>query len=194
MTTTCGTWSACEKRTPQLAQRLSALGAEAMARVLRNVEAGTAAETQQDHARATIAPKIEKSEGAVTFEEPAQRIYDRFRAFDPWPGIYVVAGGETIKLTDVAPEAASGRARTVLAIDDEVSAIVAKLKKRGFTSPYLRPFVVARINPIRFSKSTEFDFDDVLDRMKKNALKFNVDRVRQDQIVRAGGGPIEEDE
>jgi ParB family chromosome partitioning protein len=86
------------------------------------------------------------------------------------------------------------RAALVLAIDDEVSAIVTKLKKRGFTSPYLRPFVVARINPIRFSKSTEFDVDDVLDRMKTNALKFNVDRVRQDQIVRAGGGPIEEDE
>jgi ParB family chromosome partitioning protein len=84
------------------------------------------------------------------------------------------------------------RARLVLAIDDQVTTIVDKLKKRGFTSPYLRPFVVARINPIRFSKSTEFDFDEVLGRMKKNAEKFNVERVREDQIVRAGGGPVEE--
>lgn len=86
------------------------------------------------------------------------------------------------------------RAKLVLAIDDEVSAIVDKLKKRGFTSPYLRPFVVARINPIRFSKSTEFDFDDVLGRMRKNADKFNVEKVRQEDVVRAGGGPIEESE
>jgi ParB family chromosome partitioning protein len=79
------------------------------------------------------------------------------------------------------------RAALVLAIDDAVGEIVAKLKKRGFTSPYLRPFVIARINPIRFSKSTEFDFDDVLGRMKKSAEKFNVDRVRQEDVVRAGG-------
>lgn len=85
------------------------------------------------------------------------------------------------------------RAGLVLAIDDQVGTIVDKLKKRGFTSPYLRPFVVARINPIRFSTSAEFDFDDVLGRMAKNAEKFNVDRVRQDQIVRAGGGPPEEE-
>ena len=79
------------------------------------------------------------------------------------------------------------RAARVIEIDDQVGAIVAKLKKRGFTSPYLRPFVVARINPIRFSKSTEFDFDDVLDRMEKSAEKFNVERIRQEDIVRAGG-------
>jgi ParB family chromosome partitioning protein len=58
----------------------------------------------------------------------------------------------------------------------------------------LRPFVVARINPIRFSKSTEFDFDDVLARMRKAADKFNVDKIRQEDVVRAGGGPIEEAE
>ena len=85
------------------------------------------------------------------------------------------------------------RAAVILAIDDEVGEIVAKLKKRGFTSPYLWPFVIARINPIRFSKSTEFDFDDVLGRMKKNAEKFNVDRVKQEDVVRAGGA-IEESE
>jgi ParB family transcriptional regulator, chromosome partitioning protein len=86
------------------------------------------------------------------------------------------------------------RAALLLSIDDEVTRIVEKLKKRGLTSPYLRPFVVARINPIRFSKSTEFDFDDVLRRMEKSAAKFNVDRIRQEDVVRAGGGPAEAEE
>jgi ParB family chromosome partitioning protein len=84
------------------------------------------------------------------------------------------------------------RAAKILSIDDEVGRIVQKLKARGFTSPYLRPFVVARINPIRFSKSTEFDVDDVLDRMQKAADKFNVDKVKQQDIVRAGGAGDEE--
>lgn len=93
-----------------------------------------------------------------------------------------------------ALEERARRASHILAIDDQVGRIVEKLKKRGFTSPYLRPFVVARINPIRFSTSTEFDFDDVLGRMQKNAAKFNVDRVRQEDVVRTGGGPIEEED
>jgi ParB family chromosome partitioning protein len=86
------------------------------------------------------------------------------------------------------------RGNTILALDDQVGTIVDKLKKRGFTSPYLRPFVVARINPIRFSTATEFDFDEVLGRMQKNAVKFNVDKIRQEDVVRAGGGPMEDAE
>jgi ParB family chromosome partitioning protein len=85
------------------------------------------------------------------------------------------------------------RASRLLAIDDEVGRIVQKLKGRGFTSPYLRPFVVARINPIRFSTSTEFDVDDVLDRMLRAATKFNVEKIKQEDVVRAGGAPEEEE-
>jgi ParB family chromosome partitioning protein len=85
------------------------------------------------------------------------------------------------------------RAAKVLAIDDDVAGIVEKLKARGLTSPYLRPFVVARINPIRFSTSTEFDFDDVVGRMRKAATKFKIEKIRQEDVVRAGGGPIDED-
>jgi ParB family transcriptional regulator, chromosome partitioning protein len=84
------------------------------------------------------------------------------------------------------------RASKLLAIDDEVSRVVQKLKARGFTSPYLRPFVVARINPIRFSTSTEFDVDEVLDKMLRSAVKFNVDKIKQQDIVRAGGAAEEE--
>lgn len=85
------------------------------------------------------------------------------------------------------------RSAKVLAIDDDVAGIVEKLKARGLTSPYLRPFVVARINPIRFSTSTEFDFDDVVERMRKAAAKFKIEKIRQEDVVRAGGGPVDED-
>jgi ParB family chromosome partitioning protein len=85
------------------------------------------------------------------------------------------------------------RAARLLGIDDKVTEIVAALKGRGLTSPYLRPFVVARINPIRFSKAEAFDFDEVLEKMQKAAAKFNADRVKQEDIARMGGGPIEEE-
>jgi ParB family transcriptional regulator, chromosome partitioning protein len=85
------------------------------------------------------------------------------------------------------------RARLVLAIDDRVTAIVDKLKARGLTSPYLRPFVVARINPIRFSKATSFDFDEVIQKMTTAAGKFNIDRVKPEEVTKAAGPPIEDD-
>jgi methionyl-tRNA formyltransferase len=109
-----------DERSPQLAERLARSGAEALLRVLRDLEQGVAVETPQDHDRATIAPKIEKSEGEVRFDETTSTIYNRFRAFDPWPGIFMNAHGETLKLTEVRPAEGSGPARTVLAIDDGV--------------------------------------------------------------------------
>jgi len=85
------------------------------------------------------------------------------------------------------------RARLVLTIDDRVTAIVEKLKARGLTSPYLRPFVAARVNPIRFSKSTSFDFDEVMEKMAASAGKFNIDRVKPEEVTRAAGPPSDED-
>jgi ParB family chromosome partitioning protein len=85
------------------------------------------------------------------------------------------------------------RAGLVLAIDDRVTAVVEKLKARGFTSPYLRPFVVSRINPIRFSKATSFDFDEVLEKMTASAGKFNVDKVKPEEVTRASGPASDED-
>jgi ParB family transcriptional regulator, chromosome partitioning protein len=85
------------------------------------------------------------------------------------------------------------RAQLVLAVDDRVTAIVEKLKARGLTSPYLRPFVAARINPIRFSKATSFDFDEVMEKMTASAGKFNIDKVKAEEVTRASGPPADED-
>jgi ParB family chromosome partitioning protein len=85
------------------------------------------------------------------------------------------------------------RARKILKLDDLVSATIDKLKARGFTSPYLRAFVVARVNYTRFSKATSFDFDEALDRIIASAAKFNVDKIRQEDIAKSGGGSAEDE-
>jgi ParB family chromosome partitioning protein len=86
------------------------------------------------------------------------------------------------------------RAKRVLKLDDAVSAVVDKLKAKGLTSPYLKPFVVARVNYTRFSKATSFDFDEALDKIVASAQKFNVDRINQQDVAKAGGGgPIDEE-
>jgi ParB family chromosome partitioning protein len=83
------------------------------------------------------------------------------------------------------------RAKTVMELDDLVVAKVEALKSRGLTSPYLKSFVVARINPIRFrpKDAAPLSFDEVLDRMTKAAAKVNVDKVELEDLARSGGAP-----
>ncbi len=78
-------------------------------------------------------------------------------------------------------------------LDDAVSAAVEKLKAKGLTSPYLKPFVVSRVNYTRFSKATSFDFDEALDKIIASAQKFNVDRVKQEDVAKSGGGAPDEE-
>ncbi len=86
------------------------------------------------------------------------------------------------------------RGRKVLKLDDAVSAAVEKLKTKGLTSPYLKPFVVARVNYTRFSKATTFDFDAAMDKIIASAQKFNTEKVSQQDVARAAGGPPPEED
>ena len=87
------------------------------------------------------------------------------------------------------------RGDKILKLDEAVTRVVEALKAKGLTSPYLKAFVVARINYIRFSKATEFDFDEVIDKITGSAKKFNVEKVKQEDVAKAGGGggPVDED-
>jgi ParB family chromosome partitioning protein len=81
------------------------------------------------------------------------------------------------------------RADLVLALDDAVGEAVARLKERGFDSPYLKAFVVARVNPLRFVKGPPPSFDDVLAQMTKRARGMDPAKVRGEDLARAGGAP-----
>lgn len=79
-----------------------------------------------------------------------------------------------------------------LAIDARVVEVMAALRERGFQSPYLRSFVVARINPIRFVKGEPPPAASVLATMLGKAQRFDVGKVKQEDIARTGGVPDEE--
>jgi methionyl-tRNA formyltransferase len=84
---------ACEK-TPidpdesvqQLSERLASLGNELMKRAVAGILAGTLHAIPQDHNRATLAPILTKEDGVIDWTRPARTIYNRMRAFHPWPG------------------------------------------------------------------------------------------------------------
>jgi ParB family transcriptional regulator, chromosome partitioning protein len=85
------------------------------------------------------------------------------------------------------------QAKTVLALDELIVKQVEALKAKGLTSPYLKSFVVARVNPIRFrpKDAPPLSFDDALDRMTQAVAKFNPDKVKMDDLAKSGGAPDE---
>ncbi len=83
------------------------------------------------------------------------------------------------------------RAAMVLDLEQKVAAAVQKLKERGLVSPYLRSFIVARINPLRWMKD-ELPLEDVLRTMRERAAKFNVEKIQPQDLAGAAGPPDEE--
>lgn len=84
------------------------------------------------------------------------------------------------------------RATMVLDLEEKVAAAVKKLKERGLVSPYLRSFVVARINPLRWIKGEPPPLEEVLKTMRERAAKFNVEKIKPQDLAGAAGPPDEE--
>ncbi len=81
-----------------LGPKLATIGADLMLETLRGLGLGTLRPTPQDSSRATIAPIIQKEDGRIDFSRNAIRIYDRLRAFQPWPGAYTTYRGKKLSL------------------------------------------------------------------------------------------------
>ncbi|RMH32559.1 MAG: chromosome partitioning protein ParB [Nitrospirae bacterium] len=88
-----------------------------------------------------------------------------------------------------------GYAQKLLEIDDVLEEKVAQLKQRGLTSPYLKSFVVARVNPLRFrpKEAPDLSLDQVLARMLEASRKFRSDTINPEDLARTSG-PSEENE
>ncbi len=90
-----------------------------------------------------------------------------------------------------ALETREERAKSLLELDDAVVATVQALKDRRFESPYLKAFVVARINPLRFDRKARPAFEETLEKMLSRARRFDAEKVRVDDLAAASGSPEE---
>ncbi|OAI50423.1 chromosome partitioning protein ParB [Betaproteobacteria bacterium SCGC AG-212-J23] len=80
----------------------------------------------------------------------------------------------------------------ILDLDEKVAEVVKKLKAKGFVSPYLKTFVVARSNPLRFMKEPP-ELEDLIKTITGKVERFNVDKIKQSDIVASGGAPDDGD-
>lgn len=78
-----------------------------------------------------------------------------------------------------------GRAAQVEAADKALSAVVARLKKRGIAHPYIKNFVLARCNPLTRARKTVPSFDQAFEKLTASLEKFDPAAVRVEDVARA---------
>lgn len=86
-----------------LESRLALIGAGLAVETLSGLTAGTLSPKAQDESAATKAPLIRKSDGLVSFEQPATQIANRLRGFHPWPGLLFTHAGRSVKILAASP-------------------------------------------------------------------------------------------
>jgi len=142
---------------------------------------------------AEIDPKRHESEYALELEDGS--LVTLGLAYEARPRFAGGAYAPALKASDAflaepiarALERRQRRAERLLALDERVAEIIAALKQRGFDSPYLRNFVVARLRPFRPRGKPAPEADALLDHMEKAAVKFDAAKIREDQVARASG-------
>lgn len=83
-----------------LQTKLAELSSTLLLETLPKYADGTLTPVQQDHSQATFTKLISKEDGLVDWSKPAQEIYNQFRAYQPWPGIYTTWQDKKLKIID----------------------------------------------------------------------------------------------
>jgi len=108
----------------ELSIRLSEIGAAALIEALALLAAGGLEEIEQDHARATFAPKVDRRTGRVDWSRPASQLACLVRGLDEVPGAWTTLDGDPVKLFRPAVDEESGTDRaapgTVVALEEGV--------------------------------------------------------------------------
>lgn len=106
----------------RLTDALAHLGADLVVAVLAELD--TLKEVAQPQEGITYAAKIEKSEAALDFRQPAEVLARKVRAFDPFPGATAAIDGQTVKVWNATPGAAGDHAPGMVLATGESGVVV----------------------------------------------------------------------
>ena len=87
-----------EETAGELADRLAVAGAALLIETLDALDRQQIEPRIQDHAAATLAPRLTRDDGIIDWRQEARRIFDRLRGLTPWPGVASALRGEPVKI------------------------------------------------------------------------------------------------
>ena len=137
----------------ELFDRLMVMGAELLVKTLRDIEAGTAPRTPQDHTRASYVKMLDKSLCPIRWEQTPRGVIKQIYGLQPWPVATMELNGSVYKVfaaeytdtrTDKAPGvlvAADEKGIEIACADGEtirITQLQAPGKKRMAAADFLR--------------------------------------------------------
>ncbi len=110
-----------EETAEGLSSRLAEVGAELLVETVEGLERGDLAPREQEPGQVTFAGLLSREDGQIDWTLPSSRLFDRLRAYTPWPGLTAQLGGRPVKIVAarLATGSHEGAPGTVTAIDDE---------------------------------------------------------------------------
>jgi methionyl-tRNA formyltransferase len=104
-----------------LHDRLAQLGAQLLVQTIPDYVAGKILPQPQLHEQATHVAKIKKEDGRINWQQPARTIWNRIRAFTPWPGAFTFLPATTrpqlLKIWQAEVVSGQGTAGEILSAD-----------------------------------------------------------------------------
>ncbi len=146
----------------QLLTRMSEAGAPLMVDTLRKLERGEITPRAQNNAEATLAPPLKKEEGLIDWREAAGAIYNRIRAFDPWPGAYTRFRGSVCSVWGKPGKhpATSHSAECGAIVQDQKRLLVACGKQSWLEIDLLRLEGRKRVTAVEFANGARLTGND----------------------------------
>ncbi|MFY9528021.1 MAG: methionyl-tRNA formyltransferase [Candidatus Acidiferrales bacterium] len=108
-----------DETAPELTARMAERGAPLMVETLRKLDRGEITPVAQDNSQATLAPPLKKEEGRIAWSHSAQKIYNRIRGLQPWPGTFTTFRRQLCHIWGKPAEAPETRLTPALADHEE---------------------------------------------------------------------------
>jgi methionyl-tRNA formyltransferase len=115
--------------TGTLSQKLAIIGAQLLQEALNGWIRSEITPVEQDESKATYFGQVKKEEGEIDWNKPAAEIWNRVRAFQPWPGCYTLWKGKQLKILEAEPVVSDVRddvGRVIEIGDSKVNVITGK--------------------------------------------------------------------
>ncbi len=88
--------------TGTLSAKLSIVGAHLLEEALTGWRRGEITPREQDESKATYFGQVKKEEGLIDWSRPAEEIWRKIRAYQPWPGCFTTWKGRQLKINEAA--------------------------------------------------------------------------------------------
>ncbi len=109
-----------------LTERLSQIGSDLLVETIPQLLSGEIAPEPQDESLATHAPMLKKSDGALNLDATAEQLARQIRAFDPWPGSFIMWGDRRLVVKRAHTALLNGTATGRVTVVDNVPAVATR--------------------------------------------------------------------